>query len=73
MTEACAACADEAERAGVGVNAGHDLNLENLPTLCHRVSNLLDVAIGHALIADALKFGLHATVTAYLEALTPSH
>ena len=73
MTEACAACADEAERAGLGVNAGHDLNLENLPTLCHRVSNLLEVSIGHALIADALEFGLHATVKAYLEALTPGH
>jgi pyridoxine 5-phosphate synthase len=73
MTEACAACAAEAERAGLGVNAGHDLNLENLPALCHRVPNILEVSIGHALVADALEFGLHATVKAYLETLAPSH
>ena len=52
--DACANCAGEAERAGIGVNAGHDLNLHNLPTLCQHVPGILEVSIGHALVADAL-------------------
>ena len=68
--DACAGCAGEAERSGLGVNAGHDLNLHNLPTLCQHVPGIQEVSIGHALVADALEFGWHATVLAYLRALS---
>jgi pyridoxine 5-phosphate synthase len=54
---------------GLGVNAGHDLDLRNLPHLAARLPGLLEVSIGHALISDALFRGLHATVVAYLRAL----
>ena len=67
--DACANCAGEAERAGIGVNAGHDLNLHNLPTLCQHVPGILEVSIGHALVADALELGLRETVSSYLRAL----
>jgi len=63
--------ADAARRAadaGLGVNAGHDLNLGNLPPLVAALPNLQEVSIGHALIADALEFGLAETVRRYLEA-----
>jgi pyridoxine 5-phosphate synthase len=56
---------------GLGVNAGHDLDLENLPHLAQRLPGLLEVSIGHALISDALFLGLVATVEAYLRALRP--
>ncbi len=52
--------------AGLGVNAGHDLNLDNLPLFLERVPHVLEVSIGHALIADALEFGLPETVRKYL-------
>ena len=68
--DACAACADEAERVGLGVNAGHDLNLRNLPALVQTVPGIVEVSIGHALIADALELGLRETVGAYLRALS---
>ena len=42
---------------GLGVNAGHDLNQDNLPQFAHGVPGLLEVSIGHALIADALEVG----------------
>ena len=58
-----------AEQCGLGVNAGHDLNLRNLPTLKARIPSLREVSIGHALIADALDVGLAAAVRAYLAAL----
>lgn len=60
-----------ARRAGelaLGVNAGHDLNLDNLPLFIERVPDVLEVSIGHALIADALEFGLAATVRMYRKA-----
>ena len=57
-----------AQRVGLGVNAGHDLNLLNLRHFVSRVPNVLEVSIGHALIADALEFGLPATVKKYLAA-----
>jgi pyridoxine 5-phosphate synthase len=66
--DAYAAAAEAANRAGLGVNAGHDLNLPNLPPFLARVQNVLEVSIGHALIADALEFGLGATVKKYLAA-----
>jgi pyridoxine 5-phosphate synthase len=54
---------------GLGVNAGHDLNQDNLPKFANAVRGLLEVSIGHALIADALEVGYGATVRAYLQAL----
>ncbi len=60
-----ARAAASAPAMGLGVNAGHDLNLENLPAFC-AIPGILEVSIGHALIADALKMGLNAAVKAYL-------
>lgn len=60
------ATARAAVDAGLGVNAGHDLNLENLAWLVSRLPGLQEVSIGHALISDALYLGLRATVEAYL-------
>jgi pyridoxine 5-phosphate synthase len=62
------ACARALAAAGLGVNAGHDLNLLNLPVLAREVPELAEVSIGHALLADALYLGLPATVTAYVRA-----
>ena len=53
---------------GLGVNAGHDLNLDNLP-LMQKLSGLLEVSIGHHLMADALYIGMEAAVKAYRHAL----
>lgn len=53
-----------ARAAGLGVNAGHDLNLHNLPRFLE-IGSLLEVSIGHALIADALELGLAQAVRAY--------
>jgi pyridoxine 5-phosphate synthase len=64
------AAAIEAGRVGLGVNAGHDLNLDNLRFLKERIPNLAEVSIGHALISDALYFGLEQTVGKYLDCLT---
>jgi len=60
--------AETAAEVGLGVNAGHDLNLDNLPGFT-RVSHLAEVSIGHALVIDALRMGLAAAVAAYLAAL----
>jgi len=57
-----------AQSAGLGVNAGHDLNLANLGAFC-RIPGILEVSIGHALIADALDLGLANAVRAYLRIL----
>jgi pyridoxine 5-phosphate synthase len=54
---------------GLGVNAGHDLNRANLPAFLAAVPGVLEVSIGHALIADALEFGLAVTVRQYLAAI----
>ena len=63
----------EAARAalavGLGLNAGHDLNRDNLPDFLHAVQGLQEVSIGHAFIGDALEMGYSATVQAYLRAL----
>jgi pyridoxine 5-phosphate synthase len=61
--------AEAAEEAGLGVNAGHDLNLDNLPAFCHVIPQLAEVSIGHAITADALRIGFPAAVEAYLRAL----
>lgn len=67
--ERYAAAARRAAELGLGVNAGHDLNLENLRPFIKAVPNVLEVSIGHALIADALEFGLGETVRKYLSEL----
>jgi pyridoxine 5-phosphate synthase len=64
-----AEAARAAQGAGLGVNAGHDLNLANLPGFLRAVPGVLEVSIGHALIADALEYGLAETVRRYLEAI----
>jgi pyridoxine 5-phosphate synthase len=63
-----AAAAARAQSLGLGVNAGHDLNLGNLAAFC-AIDGILEVSIGHALIAEALKRGLSETVRAYLATL----
>ena len=63
--------AEKARELGIGVNAGHDLNLQNLGAFLANVPAVLEVSIGHALIADALEFGLAATVAQYLAIVSP--
>lgn len=57
--------AQAARAAGLGVNAGHDLNRDNLSTFLRAVKGVQEVSIGHALIADALELGFDATVRDY--------
>ena len=59
----------KAGKLGIDLNAGHDLNLENLNYFYHKIPNLKEVSIGHALIADALYLGLEATIQKYLDCL----
>lgn len=59
------AAAEEARRQGLGLNAGHDLSLENLRYFVERIPWTDEVSIGHALISDALYFGLENTVQLY--------
>jgi pyridoxine 5-phosphate synthase len=63
--------ARKADEVGLGVNAGHDLNLQNLAYFRRIIPNLLEVSIGHALISDALYLGLRETIRLYKEALQP--
>jgi pyridoxine 5-phosphate synthase len=56
---------------GLGVNAGHDLNLHNLTAFARQVPGLSEVSIGHALMADALELGYAGAVAAYLRCLRP--
>jgi pyridoxine 5-phosphate synthase len=58
-----------ARKIGLGVNAGHDLDLKNIPAYAKAVKGLQEVSIGHALISDALYMGLSRTVKEYLKAL----
>lgn len=60
------AAAAAARAVGLGVNAGHDLNLENLATFLRATQCIEEVSIGHALISDALEFGLPDTVKRYV-------
>ena len=64
--------AEAARRSGLGVNAGHDLSLDNLPLLIRQIPHVAEVSIGHALIAEALEFGLPETVRRYLRVLEMS-
>jgi pyridoxine 5-phosphate synthase len=63
------AAARAAGAVGLGINAGHDLNQQNLPRFLAAVPDVLEVSIGHALIAEAIEHGLAATVRAYLAAM----
>lgn len=64
------ASAKLATEMGVGLNAGHDLNLENLKYFADNIPNLLEVSIGHALVSDALYYGLQKTVSLYKNLLS---
>ena len=61
--------AKRANELGLEINAGHDLNLENLSFFAAKIPNLKEVSIGHALIADALNYGMENAVNLYLRAL----
>lgn len=61
--------AEEATKYNLGINAGHDLSLENLKYFAENIPNLLEVSIGHALIGEALYMGMENTVQAYLKRL----
>lgn len=63
------AAAEKANQLGVGINAGHDLDLQNLQYFAQHISGLLEVSIGHALICDALYLGLENTVQLYKRCL----
>ncbi|MEO0836700.1 MAG: pyridoxine 5'-phosphate synthase [Cyanobacteria bacterium J06642_3] len=63
--------AQKAQELGLGVNAGHDLNLDNLPKFCE-ITGILEVSIGHALTAEALEMGFSQTVQEYLKILSKS-
>lgn len=63
------AAANRANDLGLGINAGHDLDLDNLRYFAQHIPNLLEVSIGHALISDALYFGLENTIQLYLKQL----
>ena len=67
--ERFSAAAQAALDAGLGVNAGHDLNRENLTAFVRAVPGLREVSIGHALIADALELGYSATIADYLRCI----
>lgn len=66
------AAAQAAMQAGLGINAGHDLDLNNLKYFAENVTGLLEVSIGHALITDALYYGLENTVQLYKRQLQVS-
>ncbi|MHC4635545.1 MAG: pyridoxine 5'-phosphate synthase [Planctomycetota bacterium] len=70
MLELYSDCAGFAGEFGLGVNAGHDLNLKNLGKFCSNVPGLLEVSIGHALISDAIEMGLARAVKEYLKILS---
>lgn len=61
--------AQKAKELGLGINAGHDLNLDNLAYFSNQITHLDEVSIGHALICDALYLGLENTVSMYKRAL----
>jgi len=63
------AAAKRANELGLGINAGHDLSLQNLNYFAKNIEGLMEVSIGHALISDALYFGLENTIQLYLREL----
>jgi pyridoxine 5-phosphate synthase len=62
--------AEVCNRIGLGINAGHDLNLDNLRFFKSHIPQLLEVSIGHALVCDALYFGIKNTIQMYLKELS---
>lgn len=62
--------AEEAVKCGLGINAGHDLNLDNLKYFNKQIAGLLEVSIGHALVCDSLYLGLQNVIQLYLKELT---
>ncbi len=67
--EAYLKAAEKARECGLGLNAGHDLNLENLRYFIRTIPWTDEVSIGHALICDAIYMGLENTIKAYLDCL----
>ncbi|MEY3421349.1 MAG: hypothetical protein RIR48_1641 [Bacteroidota bacterium] len=65
-----ARAAEVCNRIGLGINAGHDLNLDNLRFFKSHIPQLLEVSIGHALVCDALYFGIKNTIQMYLKELS---
>ena len=63
------AAAELAKKIGLKINAGHDLSLENLKYFSEKIPFLAEVSIGHALICDALYFGLEKTIIMYKQLL----
>jgi pyridoxine 5-phosphate synthase len=63
------ACAELANSLGIGVNAGHDLSLENIQFFKEHIPDLLEVSIGHALVAESLYLGVENVIQMYLQKL----
>lgn len=63
-------CAKLLNQLDIGVNAGHDLSLENIEFFKKKINNLLEVSIGHALITESLIFGLESVIKSYLQKLS---
>jgi len=63
------AVATQLKAAGIGLNAGHDLNLENLSYFIQTIPGLLEVSIGHALVCDSFEMGMSVAVKRYLDAV----
>ena len=68
--EAYYLAAEEAANQGLGLNAGHDLNLENLNYFVKTIPNLLEVSIGHALVCESLYLGLENTISLYIKEIS---
>ena len=62
-------CSETADKIGIELNAGHDLNQQNLEFFKNNIINLKEVSIGHALISESLYFGLESTIKSYLKIL----
>ena len=62
-------CAVLASQLGLGINAGHDLSLDNIQFFKENIPNLLEVSIGHALISEALYDGIEKVIAGYLQRL----
>ena len=62
--------ANLANKLDIGINAGHDLNLENIAFFAKKIPKLLEVSIGHALISESLYFGFENVIPMYLQRLS---
>ncbi|CAH0990466.1 Pyridoxine 5'-phosphate synthase [Sinobacterium norvegicum] len=65
-----AQAAKTAKKCGLGLNAGHDLNTQNLPLFCRHLPHLLEVSIGHSFTIDCIEVGLQQAIANYLAALS---